>query len=133
MFGNSVFGLVVLAALMAVVSTEFYSMLHGLHYAVKEGGGWRVALARYQWASPLFHELASVDAGREPAYRASRVVGVFAAAVTVMAFAGASFYVAGGAAVLVTASFGAAAYGKAFFAHRNLVSKEIEEWREIAA
>ena len=118
---------------MAVVSTEVYSVLHGLHYAVKEGGGWRVALARYQWASPLFHEVASTDAGREPAYRASRVAGVFAAAVTMLAFAGASLYVAVGAAVLVAASFGAAAYGRAFFAQRNLVNKEIEAWRGVAA
>jgi hypothetical protein len=133
MFASNVFGFVLLAALMAVVSSEVYALLHAVHYAVKQGGGWRVGMARYEWASPLLHERASADAGREPAYRASRVVGVFAAAATVMAFAGASFYVAVGAAVLAACAFGAAAYGKAFVAHRSMVSKEIEEWRGVAA
>jgi hypothetical protein len=130
---ESAFGMVFLAALMAVVSSEVYAALHGAHYAVKDGGGWRVAVARYQWASPLWHEVAQREQGNSPAYRASRVVGVLGAAAAVLAFTGASFYVAAGAAVLVAASFGAAAYGQAFVMHRATVQEEILAWREATA
>ena len=133
MFANQLFGLVFLAAVMAVVSSEVFSALHGIHYAVKEGGGWRVALTRYQWASPLFHEVACSAAGREASYRASRVVGVFGAAAVLMGYAGADMYVAGGAAVLAACAFGAATYGKAFVAHRTVVRQEIEAWASAAA
>lgn len=118
---------------MAVVSQEVFSALHGIHYAVKEGGGWRVAMTRYQWASPLFHEVAAREQGEDPAYRASRIVGVFGAASALLAFAGAGMYVTGGAAVLVACAYGAAAYGTAFVAQRSMVSEEISAWASAAA
>ncbi len=133
MFANQVFGIVFLAALMYVVSSEVHSALHAVHYAVKQGGGSRVGIARYVWASPLLHEVAQPEQGQDPAYRASRVVGVFGAAAVLMALAGAPFYMASGAAVLVACAFGAAAYGKAFVAQRNLVRKEIMAWASAAA
>jgi len=129
---NQVFGLVFLAALMAVVSSEVFSALHGIHYAVKEGGGWRKGFTRYQWASPLFHEASARLQGEDPAYRASRIAGVFAGAAALLAFAGAGFYVASGAAVLAAVVFGAAVYGKAFVAQRQAVRKEIEAWMALA-
>lgn len=129
----TVFGLVFLASVMVVVSSDVYAALHGAHYALKQGGGWRVGLTRYHWASPLFHELACADAGRAPAYRASRVVGVFAAAATLMASAGAGLYVACGAAVLAAGTVGAAAYGRAFLTQRAAVREEILAWASAAA
>ena len=129
MFANQVFGLVFLAAVMAVVSSEVYAALHALHYAVKQEGSLvrraAIALARYEWASPLFHETACMAAERKPAYRASLVMAVFGAAAALMAYAGAGMYVVGGAATLAAAGFGCVAYGKAFMAHRTAVREEI--------
>lgn len=133
MFANQIFGIVFLAALMYVVSSEVHSALHAVHYAVKQGGGWRVGMARYVWASLLFHEMAQREQGNNPAYRASSVVGVFGAAAALMAVAGAGFYLASGAAVLAAVSYGAVAFGRAFVAQRSMVSQEISAWASAAA
>ena len=129
MFANQIFGLLFLAALMAVVSGEVCAALHAVHYAAKQEGSFvrraAMALARYEWASLLFHETACVAAERKPAYRASLVMAVFGAAAALMAYAGAGMYVVGGAATLAAVGFGSVAYGKAFMAHRTLVREEV--------
>lgn len=133
MFAINLFGIVFMAALAALVSSEVYAALYAVHFARKEGGGWRVALARYQWSSVVFHELASVDAGRKAAYRASYVAGVWLAAAAALTLSvDAPFIVVLGVATLAAAGFGGAAYGKAFMHHRVAVRKEIEAYLALA-
>lgn len=133
MFAINLFGIVFVAALSALVSSEVYAALHAAHFAKKEGGGWRVAMARYQWASAVFHELASVDAGRKAAYRASYVGGVWLAVAAALTLSvNAPFIVELGVATLAAAGFGGVAYGKAFLQHRVAVRKEIEAWMALA-
>jgi len=135
MFATNVFGVVLMVAVCAVVSSEVYALLHAVHYAVKQQGSlvrrFEIGLARYEWASPALHETACVAAGREPAYRASVVFLVWAGALALLAFAvQPPLVVMLGAATLVAAAFGAASYGKAFLAHRSTVHEEILAWRE---
>jgi hypothetical protein len=137
MLAINVFGFVLMVAVFTVVSSEVYALLHSVHYASKAEGSFvrrfSIGLARYEWASPAFHETACVAAGREPAYRASVVLGVWAAAVALMAFAAQPpLVVTLGGATLVAAGFGAAAYGRAFVAHRAVVREEIVAWASAA-
>jgi hypothetical protein len=133
MFAINLFGIVFMAALAALVSSEVHAALYAVHFARKEGGGWRVALARYQWASPLWHEVASADAGHRAAYRASYVAGVWLVAAAALTLSvDAPFIVDLGVATLAAAGFGVVAYGKAFMQHRSMVRNEIEDWMALA-
>jgi len=133
MFAINLFGIVFVAGLSALMSSEVYAALHAVHFARKEGGGWRAAVARYQWASAVFHELAIVDAGRQVAYRASYVAMTWLAAAAAVTFSvDAPFIVALGVATLAAAGFGSVAYGKAFMQHRSAVREEIEAWMALA-
>jgi hypothetical protein len=129
---------VVMAVAMAVVSSELYAALGAVGYAKRQAGSLvtraKVAWARYEWASPLLHELAAHDAGVDPAYKASYAVAVFGGVLTALAvghFAGAlggmSAMEALGAATLTAGGFFGSAYGRAFMAHRERVERAVQE------
>lgn len=131
-------GVVVMALVMSVVSSELYALLGAVGYARKQGGSLatqaKMALARYEWASPLLHELAAHDAGVDPAYKASYAVALFGGVLTALAvghYAGAlggmSAMEALGAAALTAGGFFGSAYGRAFMAHRERVERAVQE------
>lgn len=131
-------GIAVMALVMGVVSSELYALLGAVSFAQKQVGSLvtraKVAWARYEWASPMLHELAAHDAGVDPAYKASYAVAVFGGVLTALAvghFAGAlegmSAMEALGAAALTAGGFFGSAYGRAFMAHRERVERAIQE------
>lgn len=137
MFAITFLSICFLAALMALVRAEVYAGLHAWHYASKHEGTLtsraKVALARYQWASPAFHEVQRKGIGQKPAYRASLVMLVWLVTATLAAVMldGAPMMLALGMATLVATAFGGATYGRAFIAHRASVQREIDAYLAV--
>ena len=136
-----------LVVVCAFISNEGYALLHAVGYARKMQGLSLLqrayhGLARYQWASPCFHEVFMDRIGQRPAYRMSTALFAWGGAMTVGVLA---VYAAGvqasvsalvpmGAAMAVSAGFFIGAHGKAFIAQRAFVSNSIQSgiWASAA-
>lgn len=122
----------------AFISNEGFALLHAVRYARKLQGSLlqraRHGLARYQWASPCFHEVFMDRIGQPPAYRMSTALFAWGGAMAVGVLA---VYAAGvqgsvsalvpmGAAMAVSASFFVGAHGRAFMAQRTFILNSIQ-------
>ena len=136
-----------LVVVCAFISNEGYALLHAVDYARKQQGlsplqRARHGLARYQWASPCFHEVFMDRIGQRPAYRMSTALFAWGGAMTVGVLAvdaagvqaSVSALVPMGAAMAVSAGFFIGAHGKAFIAQRAFVSNSIQSgiWASAA-
>ena len=123
------FQYVTLAIVIGAVSAELTAVLQAFRYMAKQKpmpvSFWvKVAVLRWQWASPLFHEVYRQRIGKAPAYRVSKALKVYALAQATFLVA----HVLGDtmitlrltfdASVVVAASYFAVTYGKAFYKQR---------------
>lgn len=140
MFTQQLMGFILAAVVMAVVSSELYALLKAGEYAksVESPEFWgmsrkSMAWARYLWASPLLHEFFCARLGTKPAYRTSIPFMILVTAVSFrqgfenIGFVTPTVLEVAGIAMVISLSFFAAAYGKAFVAARKDVEQQTKD------
>ena len=136
MFAN-VLVFALMAFVMVIVSSEVYAALKAVQYAKQQQNvsmvnRLRVAVARYEWSSVLLHEFYHESVGKQPAYRASAILFVWAGvmAAHVGAVLGLGLDVAPvvmmGSAFAAGVGFFAFAYGPAFLSRREDVTRQTQ-------
>jgi len=121
--------IITLAIVIAAISAELTAVLQAFSYMRKQkpmplSFYWKVLVVRWQWASPLFHEVYRRRIGQDPAYCVSRAL--YAYAVTQATFLLAhvlgdkmiSLRLTLDASVVVAAGYFLGADGKAFYKQR---------------
>ena len=129
--------IITLAIVIAAVSAEFTAVLQAFSYMRKQKPMplslyWKVLVVRWQWASPMFHEVYRQRIGKDPAYRVSKALKVFALAQSTFLLA----HVLGDqmitlrltfdASVIVASGYFLGAYGKSFYRQRAAVMAQVK-------
>jgi hypothetical protein len=129
--------IITLAIVIAAVSAELNAVLQAFNYMRKQrpmplSFYWKVLVIRWQWASPLFHEVYRKRIGQDPAYRVSKALKVYALAQATFLLAHVlgdqmiSLRLTFDASVVVAASYFVAAYGKSFYHQRAAVMAQVK-------
>lgn len=136
MYAN-IFQLITLTIVIGAVSAELTAVLQAFRYMKKQkpmpASFWvKVAVLRWMWASPMFHEVYRKRISKDPAYRVSNALKVYALAQSTFLLAQLlgdtmiTLRLTLDASVVVATGYFLGAYGKSFYRQRAAVMAQVK-------